>query len=365
MATREPFWFRLETPKTAADTALALGYRAATSPFLALYGCTVLARRALYQRGMRRQLRLPRPTVSIGNLLAGGTGKTPLVRRLCADLVREGVRPAVLLRGYRSGRRGPALVSASAHGGDEAALLSASLPSVPIAVGARREESAALVLQSAPVDLFLLDDGFQHLRVARDLDVVLIDCSRSHAATRLLPWGRLREPLSALRDAEVLCATHCGRQAPAWLRELAEHGGHELLVAEHIPGRPKRLGDGQPLPDSPSRRPWMLVTGVGHPHAVQRSLREAGYDFRQCWFFADHHDFTLRELSEMAEASGEADWLITAKDAVRLGPVLDMNAPPADFLRERVWVVDADVQLHETGEPLLHRLLALAGAATP
>jgi len=362
MPAREPFWFRLETPRTAVDAALALGYRATTSPLWMLYASTVVTKRRLYRRGLRRQVRLSRPTVSVGNLLAGGTGKTPLVRRLCEDLVREGARPAVLLRGYRSGRRGPALVTPEAHGGDEAALLSASLPSVPVAVGARREEAAALVLQSAPVDLFLLDDGFQHLRVARDLDIVLIDCSRSHSAARLLPWGRLREPLSALADAQVVGATHCGRQAPVWLREGTARGGQELFVAEHVPGLPHRLGDGAPLPASHKARPWLLVTGVGHPHAVEASLREAGYRLRQCWFFADHHDFTLRELAEIAETGGETPWLVTAKDAVRLAPVLEMNAPPAAFLREHVWVVDADVRLHETGEPLLARLLALAAS---
>lgn len=344
---------------------LAGVYRAATSPAWLAYLAVVRARRWMYRRGVARAWNPPRPTLSVGNLLAGGTGKTPLVRWMCGELLKEGLAPAVLMRGYGSGRKAPLLLNVGAPappgaGGDEAALLAHALPAVPIVVCPSRRRGAEALLARRNVDVFVLDDGFQHLAVARDCDVVVIDVSRSHAASRLLPWGTLREPLPALLDAHVICATHGpeGEPLPRWLLATAHRFGIEIARARHRPTNPVRLADRAPLPAPPPDVPWLLLAGVGHPRALVQSLERAGHRFERCFFFPDHHAFTWGELAAIIAADPSACWMTTAKDAVRLAPMLEAANPTSRFLAERSYVVDVELEIIEGADALRGRMLA-------
>src|SRR5262249_6826402 len=150
------------------------------------YGIGVRSREVAYEKGLLRSKRLPRPTICVGNITVGGTGKTPLVMRLVSDLLVKGCRPAVLLRGYKRERktsesvivRGPKSILASIHeSGDEAMELARRLPGAIVGVGADRFATGTLILKHYPVDCFVMDDGFQHYQLHRDLNIVTLDVS--------------------------------------------------------------------------------------------------------------------------------------------------------------------------------------------
>ncbi len=363
--THEPWWNRLLEPETAGQRMLSLLYRGVTAPLWLAYWGIVTLRRWAYRRGLLRAWSPPRPTLAVGNLLAGGTGKTPLVRWMCRELAKEGLRPAVVMRGYGSGRRMPLLLNVgravpTGAGGDEATLLAHTLPETPIVVCPNRREGIEALLAERDVDVLVLDDGFQHLSVARDCDVVVIDAGRSHARAQLLPWGILREPLSALCDAHVICATHAtpGQALPRWLREAARRHGVEVARARHAPTRPRRLGDGEPLAGSGQEIEWFLVAGVGNPRALRHSLESQGHRLQRCFCFPDHHEYAWSELEAIRRADPSAYWLTTAKDAVRLLPMLEAGGETSRFLAQRTYVVDAEMVVEEGLDLLRQRMLS-------
>ncbi len=178
----------------------AASLRALTAIAEPFYSLAMMGRNLVYDRGLLKIHPLPRPTISIGNLTTGGTGKTPVVRWLSEHLIARGLRPAVLLRGYRDDKTG---------GSDEANLLAEALGDRGIVVADRnRDAGARLAMAGAqPPDVFLLDDAFQHRRVARDFDLVLIDATQPFGYGHVLPRGLMREPLRGLRRADAIVIT--------------------------------------------------------------------------------------------------------------------------------------------------------------
>jgi tetraacyldisaccharide 4'-kinase len=181
------------------------------------YGVGRSVHRAFYDRGLLRRQRLGRPVICVGNLTVGGTGKTPFLMMMAGQLQRRGLRPAVLSRGYGAEppAKKPRIVSDGqrfraevARSGDEPALIARRCSGVPVIIGASRFEAGCLAAREFDPDLFLLDDGFQHEALARDADLVLWDARDRPAAQRLLPAGRLREPLTGLQRATALILTH-------------------------------------------------------------------------------------------------------------------------------------------------------------
>jgi tetraacyldisaccharide 4'-kinase len=276
---------------------------------------------------------------SVGNLHWGGTGKTPVVSAVAAWLRENGERAAILSRGYgRRGGGGPLLVSrgegplvSPARAGDEPWLLAEQLPGVAVAVAARRAAAGRLLLATLapPPTLFLLDDGFSHLRLARDLDVLVLPADDPFGGGRLLPGGRLREPLAAAARAHgVLLAGEA--VTPSAAREvgaaLGAHGFHGGAFA-------CRMGVGEPRPVSAPPRahgqaaprveagPWLLVTGVARAERVRRSAAAAGLAVADHLAFADHHDYpphSLHIIARTAARSGAVAVLTTTKDRVKL-----------------------------------------------
>jgi tetraacyldisaccharide 4'-kinase len=326
-------------------TAALPDARAWLAPLGWLYGTAAAARAAAYRRGLRPQARLRGPVISVGNLSVGGSGKTPLVGRL-AELLRDAGQPAAILsRGYGGRFAGEALlvsdgeaVTASAEdAGDEPVMLARALPGVVVVVGRRRDAAGRWAEARFGPRVFLLDDGFQHLRLARDLDVLCLDAA--DLAGRPLPAGRLREfPRAAARADVVLLAAE-GAVPPA----LAAGGVHRWRR------RVLGFGDAATGAERPAPARPFLVAGIARPErfaadVAPRVERVAG----SAWF-RDHHAFTAAEVGRCAEraaAAGADALVITAKDAVRFPaaasrlPVLVLRIAPEiedeAALRERL-----------------------------
>lgn len=288
-------------------------------------------RRALYRTGLRRPLRLSRPVISIGNIAFGGSGKTPLVIAVAEELSRRGYRLAVLTRGYgRGGGEQFALVTEpdAARFGDEPVLISRSVPDVPVIVGADRHGAALWFLQRGDCDAFLLDDGFQHLRLHRDLDVVIDD--------RGAPL--LREGRTALSDADVLVHRN----------DSAGVGGFTLSVQAV-----SLVMEGQERPlDSFRQRRTFAFSGLANNEQFFESCRLAGLHLAGTRGFRDHHHYTREDLLGLRGAAQErgAELLVTTeKDAVKIG---DSRIA---FLRVRAVVSPRDAFFDRLSEVIQRR----------
>ncbi|HET9481551.1 MAG TPA: tetraacyldisaccharide 4'-kinase, partial [Candidatus Polarisedimenticolia bacterium] len=215
-----------------------------------IYAAAVRLRGALYDRGWIAAHRLGVPVISVGNLSAGGSGKSPMVALVAGHLARAGFRPAVISRGYGGRHAGPATVVSSGSGplvgadvaGDEPVMLARMLPELPIVVAHRRRGGGALAIARLGARCLVLDDGFQHRSLARDLDLVLLDARQGFGNGRLLPAGPLREPPSALSRAGALILTRCDRAVPAAVEALAAAAVRHSPGSELFHARSKPVG---------------------------------------------------------------------------------------------------------------------------
>jgi tetraacyldisaccharide 4'-kinase len=329
-------------------TAAAALTATALAPLGALYHAGLLAREALHSRAITPRWALPCPIVSVGNLTLGGNGKTPLVLWLAQKLTAAGVRPGVALRGYGGSYSSPAErvvpgeegAAGSPEGarrwGDEACLLAARLRGVPVAVGRERALAALKLLHRTPgapppVQVILLDDGFQHRRLRRDLDIVLLDARSPLGNGRLVPAGSLREPAAALARARVVVLSRWGEAAEAERREAERLAGRLAPQASvaRASMRPAgiRAAAGSPFSGEPidaaqiSHEGCYAFCAIARPASFEASLQAAAVRILGLRPFRDHHYFSPLELDAL-EAEGSrrgAAWLITTeKDAARL-----------------------------------------------
>ncbi len=323
-----------------------------------LFGAGAALRAAAYRRGFLSRVRLAGPVISVGNLSMGGSGKTPVVARLAALLRDEGLPVAVLSRGYGGSFRGDALVvgdgtrvlASAEAAGDEPVMLARELPGVVVAVGRRRDEVGRVVEEHFGPRVHVLDDGFQHLRLARDLDLVCLDVH--DLADRPLPAGRLRERPAALGRADLVLLTRVEAADEDHLRTLENRLGRErtFRVRRRLLGF--RTPDGREA--SPPARAF-LVAGIARP---ERFRQDAGalVPVAGSLFFPDHYRYRtedVREAEARARAAGADSLLTTAKDAVRF-PV------EAATLPVRVLAVAAAI---EDEDRLRGRLLSVARRA--
>lgn len=299
-------------------------------PLSRLYGKAVTLRAGWYRSGRLESHALPRPSISIGNLTFGGTGKTPFTEFLARRFRFEGRRPAVLSRGYGRRSRGVVLVSAgegplvgAEEGGDEPVALARALPGVIVVVAERRAEAARRAADLGS-DLLLLDDGFQHLAVRRDVNLLLLDSRDPFGGGRLPPAGRLREPIEALRRADAIVFTRVDRAAPP--REALEaisrlHPDVPVFRAR-IRAAGLRDESGSPVePAEIGHRRSIAVCGVATPSEFAATLAELGVSPEERLEFRDHQRYGPRPLArirETVEAAGASFVLTTEKDAVKL-----------------------------------------------
>lgn len=300
----------------------------ALAPFGLAYGGVARLRNWCYDRGLLHSERASVPVVSIGNLSVGGTGKTPLVVWLVRRARAAGRRPGVLARGY--GR------AAGHELNDEGLLLRGRFPDLPQEQRGDRVAGAAALLARAPVDYLILDDGFQHRRLARDRDLVCIDAAHGGVAGRMLPWGRLREPLGGLRRASAVVLTRAGGLAPQARRALTERvhacAGTELPVfaCEHEPTTLLAMPRGEALAlRELAGRPVVLLSALARPDAFVATVAAQGAKVLEHVVRRDHHRHTRAEFAAVAElAARRGAWLVTTeKDAVKLA-----GAPEPHFV---------------------------------
>ena len=286
-----------------------------------LYSMAARTRVWCYARGIFRARKLPGTVISVGNLTVGGTGKTPMVLWIAERLAGEEKSTAILTRGYRGTTQG------GAHGepqSDEVALLRERLSGkVQIGVGADRYKNGQ-VLARHGTEWFVLDDGFQHLTLTRDADIVLIDATDPFGGGLTLPAGRLREPISALQRADIVVITRSVQApAPAIEAMIRRHTKSSIFYAatklENVLRVPQ-LAVALPPKDWPRAR-FLAFCGIGNPTAFFDDLRRWGFQLAGERSFADHHVYDAHEITdlELAAASCGADALLcTEKDVWNL-----------------------------------------------
>ncbi len=280
----------------------------------------------LYRDGVLDTKRLSRPVISIGNLAVGGTGKTPVTAYIARLLLAQGLRVAVLSRGYGGNCEGQVRVVSDGHEiflsadecGDEPYLLARTIPGLMVVIGADRYAAGVLAMERLKPDIFLLDDGFQHLRLFRDLNILLLDCTRPFGNGWGLPAGLLREPKCAALRADLVIQTRCpGGAMPAAVVPDRLH-----CCARHLLGDALPLAGDDPLPLAGMRgRKLLAFAGIAEPDGFFEELRNHGLNLVATLDFPDHAVYDAALLGEIMDAfdACAADFAITTeKDGVKL-----------------------------------------------
>ncbi|MBI2095480.1 MAG: tetraacyldisaccharide 4'-kinase [Candidatus Omnitrophica bacterium] len=282
-----------------------------------------------WHRGMPCGIKkVPARVISVGNITWGGTGKTPLVTKLARDLSYYGKRVVVLVRGY---------------GKDEVEELRKNLPHIPILVGRDRVRTARRAVKQFNAEYILLDDGFQHIRLHRDLDIVNINAAAPFGPGGLTPMGTLREPLENLARADIFMLTksNIGSKNLHWIRQKLLSIKPNAVIFEAV-HKPLKFTDGLrnsfvPLSGVKGKRVAVL-SGIGDPHSFEKTVENLGAEILFAARFDDHHPFTPSEIGEFIRRCGELqlrEVITTEKDFYRLEPALKKTGAsgraPLDF----------------------------------
>ncbi len=323
------------------------------------YRLAIQVRNWLYTQGLLRVHRVGVPVVCVGNLTTGGTGKTPLVAWLARLIDEKGVRAAILTRGYKAGEKGLS---------DEPAELAAACAGVPVIVNADRAAGAAEAVRNHDAQVILMDDGFQHRRLARDLDIVAIDATVPFGYGRLLPAGLLREPVGSLKRAQAVVLTRSDQVSEEQLSEIEakiRQVQPSLAIARsvHAPvGARRSDGLDIPLADLKGKKVFAFC-GLGNPGAFFATVQACGCVLSGSRAYNDHHVYTDRDAADLCGAarSQGADLLLTTrKDWTKIAPLSGPDdAAPMAYLA---------VELRFTaGEDALRALIerAMAGTISP
>jgi tetraacyldisaccharide 4'-kinase len=293
---------------------------------------------------LRNQKKLPCRVISVGNLTVGGTGKTPATIALAEEAKRRGLSPVILTRGYKGSAKGPCFVTIgegallnAAEAGDEPALMAAKLQGVPIVKGGDRYEAGLFALQyynpqrttSATQLVFILDDGFQHWKLYRDKDILLIDSADPFGNRTLLPRGKLREPLGAMKRADIVVLTKCKgpdgsqrKEVEGLIAEIKKYNadapiflsGHSIVNA--------RLRSGEEIfPDLMKGRRVFCCCALGDPGSFRSTVAATGAVVAGAMIFRDHYTCSAEDMAKVkveAEKSG-AEWIVTSeKDMIKI-----------------------------------------------
>jgi tetraacyldisaccharide 4'-kinase len=344
-------WWRLATqhhPRTFSGLLVASALQTGSLAYRVAVGL----RNAAYDRGWVRSVQLPCTVVSVGNLTVGGTGKTACVELVARKLLGMGRRVAVLSRGYGGTRTAPA---------DEPQLLARHLDGVPVLVGARRDQTGRSAASAFGADTVILDDGFQHRRVKRDCEIVLVSSRMPLGGWALLPRGPMREPLESLARAEIVIITKADEalEKLAALRERLRGLARQALVATAVHEPVGLLDVGTGSRGEPSRLSGMrvaLVSSIGDPEGFEATVRRLQASVLWHEAFPDHHRYTSADWQRIVERSARERpeaILTTEKDWVRLTPFPIPHSP----FPIPLWVLEIQMKLH-SGEAELDARLA-------
>ena len=306
-------------------------FRILLMPLCGLYSAIVYARNFCFEVGICKQKKLPCTVISIGNIVVGGTGKTPTVAAIAKLLQRAGSNVAVLLRGYKRQSAEKILFVSDGknhlcsrdESGDEAHMLAHQLSDIPIIVGKHRYLTGEAAIAQYKSDVLILDDGFQHRQLARDLDILTIDATNPYGTGSLLPIGTLREPKSSIKRADIIILTHTDvtgtniEQLKTELNELAPNT--PILETIHKPTSLYRLNhtdDNSMIPlNNLSGKRLLAVCGIGNPNTFVRTLENHNPEIVELLAFPDHHIYTESDIQQIKHqmVQCEAEWIITTQ----------------------------------------------------
>ncbi|WP_303721231.1 tetraacyldisaccharide 4'-kinase [Malonomonas rubra] len=319
-------------------------------PFSLLYGVAGLVRGWCYDIGVFSSYRAPVPVVSVGNLAAGGTGKTPVVDWLIKEFIQQGKKPAVVSRGYGGSFVGSVGVVSEGYGllldateaGDEPCLLAQRNPGAVVLIARKRADGVRFAIEKYAADVVILDDGFQHRAVRRDLDLVLLDAKRPVANGCPLPAGLLREFPAALKRADLLLLTRAERQSDFDFGRPVYCSRHQLAdTAVALTGETIKFTQLKNMR-------LCAFAGIANPEGFFAGLRASGLTVERQLSLGDHCQFDSQMLQQIRAASSGCDALITTeKDAVKLrGDFFDLPCyqAPMDILIENESAFRTEVQ---------------------
>ncbi len=325
------------------------------------YGAGVRARAALYHTGIIRSKKLPCKVISVGNITVGGSGKTPMVVHIAERLSETGLRVLVLSRGYKRSGSGTEVVADGEkvlldprRAGDEPYLMATRLDGVPVMVGTDRVEAGLCGIERFSPDVIILDDAFQHLRIKRDLDIMLVDSRRGFGSGYLLPRGPLREPLSGINRADIVMIKGEGEFRLPW--SVAQE--KPVFRFSYIPKG--LVGPDGELPGGVDRlrgRMIAALAGIADPASFFQTLERLGAVVTKTLAYPDHHWYTADDAERIKrEADGTELLVTTEKDLARLD-VHGLGEVPVAAL-----VIDVDVEDAERFLTLVRKKLGLQGS---
>ena len=322
-------------------------------PFSLLYSAALHTRMAAYRRGLFHVIKLDVPVISIGNLTTGGTGKTPLVEWLCRTLAREGRKVCILTRGYgRTNPRKRVLVSDGVNvlsnpseGGDEPFLLAQNLEGIAAVISdPDRVAAGQWAIRELGSEVFVLDDGFQYLRLARDLNILTIDATNPWGGGALLPYGRMREPKSGISRADCVVITRSdqGETAPVEIEVRKFLGTQPILMSQMKTVGVRELTSKSVDAGAVVGQAVAAFCAIGNPKSFFEHLRLEGYNVVLTRVFADHHNYDQSDVDRLiqdAQRHGAKHLITTSKDAVKLQS-LDFDVP--------CYVLEIEISIQDT-----------------
>ncbi|MNK26212.1 Tetraacyldisaccharide 4'-kinase [compost metagenome] len=331
-------------------------------PLSLIYSQVVEMKNSLYDKGVIAAYKAPVPVVSIGNLTVGGTGKTPITDYLLKNLVKDGKRVAVVSRSYRADVGAPSLVevelpNAARYYGDEPVLLAQHNPDVDIYVGPSKWQTAAYAASEGSFDVMIVDDGFQHRKLHRDFNIVILDATEKLENYEVVPEGRGRESWASLQRADVIVISKTNLASEEELKLLEQRlpeGKDVLYFGYQIKEIRDSRTEVQLKREQLQGKTLFLVSAIARPDVFEKMMREMAGISKSSLHFRDHHQYTDQDVKKILTAFKEsgADFLVTtAKDAVKLRPLMPKE--------ETLWVTDLEVM--EIGKKglLFEKVMAL------
>lgn len=342
--------------------------------FSLIYGLLVNIKLAGYKYGVFKKQKLDCFVISLGNVTVGGTGKTPTAQRLARDIRDMGYRVVILNRGYRAKWHGEVGIVSdgkrlhmdAAEAGDEAYMLAKHLPEVPVLIGAERAKTGRYAIENLGAEVAILDDGFQHWQLMRDLDILLVDAVNVFGNGYILPRGTLREPISHISRADICLMTKVDQAAAGscdYIRETVHRYNPKARIVESI-HQPRCFipltewyvniaSQGIDIAKMRGKR-VMAVSAIGNPASFEQTLSDLGAVIIESLRYPDHHDYAMSEMTDIfqqAENAGAEAIVITEKDAVKI---------PADVAREKwsipIYVICVEVTFQKGSEGLREML---------
>lgn len=301
-------------------------------PLSPVYGLAMKVREKLYTKGILRSHPLPVPVVSVGNLVLGGTGKTPTVRYLAEFLKAQGYSPAIISRGYGGKSTGKINIVSDAHtvllspeqAGDEPYMLACSLPGVPVLTGRRRIHPCRWAVEKLDADILILDDGFQHMAIQRDVDIVLFDGTDLAGNSRIFPGGVLREPIAALNRCNAFLITGLtekNRRKAEYFGELLQNRFSNKPVFYSSIGSSRLNGPVNRTANAYDEKNFFAFCGIANPARFEGTLRSLGVQLSGFVALPDHAKYgqsLMDSICGKAVKSGAKQLVTTEKDYVKI-----------------------------------------------